>query len=249
MAAGTARGLERSDGRLVTAPGLLLFGEDVAARTSVHRQPVWKLVVALDGRLLVDLPDRPGSRMGAVLVPPGVGHAMAATGAYRCLQIEPWLDPLLAVAGPVPLPRDLGGRLAAALDGPVTAADLPTAAGELIGRLHAELPWERRPPAQARVRSAADQLAGAGSLTALAADVGLSPVRLRELVRAELGVPLSHLRLWARLRTTAGLRTGGLAQRAVDAGFSDQAHLTRAARRLVGRTPAELVGSPATAGA
>jgi AraC-like DNA-binding protein len=38
-------------------------------------------------------------------------------------------------------------------------------------------------------------------------------------------------------------RGGGLAQRAADAGFSDQAHLSRTARRLVGRTAAELVGA------
>ena len=37
----------------------------------------------------------------------------------------------------------------------------------------------------------------------------------------------------------------GLARLALDAGYADQAHLTREARRLSGRTPAELVASGA----
>ena len=79
--------LERNDGRggrqLTTAPGLLLYGEDVAARTSPHRQPVWKLVLAVDGELVVDVPGQLRRRVSAALVPPGAAHAMAATGPYR----------------------------------------------------------------------------------------------------------------------------------------------------------------------
>ena len=249
MATGADPGLERSDDprgrRMTTAPGLLLFGEDVAARTTVHRQPVWKLVVALDGELLLDPGGRPGRRAEALLVPPGTPHGMAATGAYRCLEVEPWVDPLVAVPGPVLLPAGLTCRLNETLARPLAAADLPAAAGDLLDRLRAGLPWEGRPPAGCRVRAAAAQLDRAGSLAELAADVGLSPVRLRELARAELGVPLRHLRLWARLRASAGLSGASLSRRAVYAGFSDQAHLTRTARRLVGRTPADLVGPPA----
>lgn len=45
----------------------------------------------------------------------------------------------------------------------------------------------------------------------------------------------------------AGRDAAGLARLALDAGYADQAHLTREARRLSGRTPAELVASGASA--
>ena len=41
------------------------------------------------------------------------------------------------------------------------------------------------------------------------------------------------------------MRARDLARLALDAGYADQAHLTREARRLSGRTPAELVASGA----
>src|SRR6478609_4138957 len=52
----------------------------------------------------------------------------------------------------------------------------------------------------------------------------------------------------AAARDVPARRAGGaadLARLALDAGYSDQAHLTREARRLSGRTPAELVASGA----
>lgn len=56
-----------------------------------------------------------------------------------------------------------------------------------------------------------------------------------------MGIPLSTLRQWARLRDALTAPPGTpLAVAAADAGFADQAHLTRTARALVGRTPGSL---------
>ncbi|RJL32280.1 helix-turn-helix domain-containing protein [Bailinhaonella thermotolerans] len=80
---------------------------------------------------------------------------------------------------------------------------------------------------------------GARFLADVAAEVGLSPPRLRALVREEAGVPLVRLRAWERLRdAVARLGAAPVAPAAADAGFADQAHLTRTARALIGRTPA-----------
>jgi methylphosphotriester-DNA--protein-cysteine methyltransferase len=80
-------------------------------------------------------------------------------------------------------------------------------------------------------------------LPSLAADIGLSPQRLRALARQQLGMPLARWRVWTRLRRAAeSLQSGrSLADAATAAGFADQAHLTRQMREMMGLTPAALL--------
>lgn len=77
----------------------------------------------------------------------------------------------------------------------------------------------------------------------LAAEVGLSPQRLRALARQQLGMPLPRWRVWSELRRAAeALRAGQCpAEAALTAGFADQAHLTRRMREMVGLTPAAVL--------
>jgi AraC-like DNA-binding protein len=249
--AGPTCRLERNDdvpaSSLLTAPGLVLHGDARPAATSRHAQPAWKLVVALEGELRLRSADGSLRATPAVLVPPGVPHSLASTAASRCLLVEPWLDRFFAVGAPVLLGAGPAGRLAGALDEPA-AADLPAVAEHVGEVLRSVLPLDALPPAAARVRAAAARAALAGSLGELATEVGLSGGRLRELVRADLGVRLSEVRLWQRLTACATATGEGLAQRAAEAGFSDQAHLARTSRRLVGRTPTAVLGRPATGG-
>ncbi|WP_221327905.1 AraC family transcriptional regulator [Actinoplanes sp. L3-i22] len=81
------------------------------------------------------------------------------------------------------------------------------------------------------------------SMPELAAEVGLSPQRLRALARQQVGMPLPRWRVWAELRRAAeALRAGqSPAEAAVTAGFADQAHLTRRMREMVGLTPAAVL--------
>lgn len=81
------------------------------------------------------------------------------------------------------------------------------------------------------------------ALPHLAAEVGLSPQRLRALARQQLGMPLARWRVWTRLRRAAeALQRGqSLADAATEAGFADQAHLTRQMREMMGLTPAALL--------
>lgn len=80
-------------------------------------------------------------------------------------------------------------------------------------------------------------------LPSVAAEVGLSPQRLRALARQQLGMPLARWRVWTRLRRAAEALQGGrsLADAAIAAGFADQAHLTRQMREMMGLTPAALL--------
>ncbi len=80
-------------------------------------------------------------------------------------------------------------------------------------------------------------------LPTLAAQVALSPQRLRALARDQLGMPLTRWRVWTRLRRAAeALQSGrSLAEAAITAGFADQAHLTRQMREMMGITPAAVL--------
>lgn len=76
-------------------------------------------------------------------------------------------------------------------------------------------------------------------MPSLAAATGVSPQRLRALARRELGMPLTRWRVWSRLRRAVEALQSGkpLAEAAVAAGFSDQAHFTRQMREMMGLTP------------
>lgn len=79
-----------------------------------------------------------------------------------------------------------------------------------------------------------------------ASDVGLSERSLERLLRRHTGRPPGWWRRLARVRGAArGLADGaGLAEIAVDHGFSDQAHMTREFRRWFGVTPGRFRASP-----
>ncbi|MFI6485832.1 helix-turn-helix domain-containing protein [Nonomuraea sp. NPDC050663] len=77
------------------------------------------------------------------------------------------------------------------------------------------------------------------AMSEIAAQVGLSPQRLRTLAREQLGMPLARWRIWQRLsRAAEALREGRTpADAAAVAGFADQAHFHRRMREMIGLTP------------
>ncbi|MFD7455419.1 helix-turn-helix domain-containing protein [Kitasatospora sp. NPDC059827] len=96
----------------------------------------------------------------------------------------------------------------------------------------------------ARLRAAMEALADDRvALPGLAAQVGLSPQRLRALARRQLGVPLARWRIWLRLARAADALGEGctLAEAAVAGGFADQAHFTRQMREMTGLTPSQVL--------
>jgi AraC-like DNA-binding protein len=108
----------------------------------------------------------------------------------------------------------------------------------LIGALR------RRPPAAADrlTRAAVLRLPGA-RVAALGDELGISERQLRRRFADAVGYGPKTLARILRFQRFLELATpaGDLARLAFDAGYADQAHLTRECRRLAGRTPAELV--------
>ncbi len=218
-----------------------MFAESRAFGVARHQHPAWKVVLPTGGHAKIGQGPRHCFTAAGLIVPPQLAHTCAATSSYAALFIDPWL--VRADLGLVRLDADTVRRLIAALgsvgiDGPSAAPDLAAAYGELITLTGAA------PLLDARVAHALREAMRPGTRTsihAIAADVGLSPSRLRALVRESVGVPLARLRQWGRLRhAIAHLPHESVAGAAADAGFADQAHLTRTSRNLLGRTPVSM---------
>jgi AraC-like DNA-binding protein len=111
-----------------------------------------------------------------------------------------------------------------------------------------ELVRARRRPTDPLDRAAALAMARPGTrVGALGAELGMSERQLRRRFLDSVGYgpkTLGRILRFQRFLTLA--RPGAdLARLALDAGYADQAHLTREVRRLSGRTPAALVASGA----
>jgi AraC-like DNA-binding protein len=228
--------LERSDRRLrlVSGPAATLFVESGGFRVTRHQHPAWKIVLALGGWVEADIGGGRTVAAPGMVVPPQLAHTCAVSSAYVALLLDPWGLPPGRL--PTRLDERQTARMVAAigrLDGEV---DLAAARAEISAG------WDVR--LEPRVAHAIREVTRAGSIVtvaALAAEMGLSPSRLRTLVRDTVGIPLPRLRQWARLRAAVTELPGeSAAAVAAAAGFADQAHLTRTARSLLGRTPSEI---------
>jgi len=206
-----------------------------APPSAAHAHPAWTLLVPVGGgSVTVAAGDGVGAHHHGVLLAPQLPYRSQTDGPHVALYLNVWT---------APRPRDMRRRVlsgrstsrlvdALQLDDGVDTSAAVDEAGRSVGRLRV---------GDARLAAVLESLPGAGRLDTLAADVGLSPSRLRALALDAVGVPLTQLRLWARLgRAIALLPYGPTVTAAVSAGFADQPHLTRVARRFLGRTPGEL---------
>ena len=139
----------------------------------------------------------------------------------------------------------LGWQIAGELETSDASADLALE-GLVLQLLATATRASLEPPARALSWLSAarellhDRVPGQPSLAELGAAVGRHPTHVARAFRCEYGVTVGEyarsLRLeWAKAQLT--LDRVSLARLAVDAGFSDQSHFTRAFRRYTGMTP------------
>lgn len=204
-----------------------------AADNAPHRHATLQLVSGRGDIVTIEGPGGAALAGPAMLIRPGVLHTLHPAQRVTLVFLEPQSGAareILAVAEPggvAPLPVGVASLLSsdASLTTILVGIERP-AAIDLDPRLQVALKFlgmAEGPRAIARAATAA----------------GLSPPRLRALAQAQLDVPLTAWLAWHRLaRAGASLATGAtLAQAAVDAGFADQAHLSRAYRKVFGITP------------
>jgi AraC-like DNA-binding protein len=229
--------------RVVIDAHTMVFSGTTPGASGRHATPVWKIVVPLAGPIQWQV-GRHVRQAAGVIYPPQLAHSARTDAAYLAVHIDAWhLGLGTARHGAVPLDAAMAQRLrtlwlAADADG------LDAAARETVTRLRQHDLLAPPVPIDPRVSSVLDTLPDGERVQELAGAVGLSPSRLRVLVRDVTGVPLVRLRMWRRLRmSVAGLADSPIATAAVDAGFADQPHLTRTATRLVGHTPADIAAT------
>ncbi|MFE5894752.1 helix-turn-helix domain-containing protein [Streptomyces sp. NPDC056462] len=235
--------LEQNDRRIVFASGteLTMFAESRPFRVAQHRLPAWKAVLPSGGHAELLQPGKPMVAAPGLIVPPQLAHTCAATSPYIALFIDSWLLP--SCPGPIRLDTGEVRRLLAALgttdsNGPGTCVDLAAGYAELQALAGCPTPLDPRVAHAVHLCTLRDTDM---PITSIATEVGLSAARLRALVRQDVGIALTRLRRWGRLRTAiADLAGSSAALAAATAGFADQAHLTRTARDFLGRTPVSL---------
>jgi AraC-like DNA-binding protein len=186
---------------------------------------------------------RPGAYVRDVSRPASSVGAQLRPGAAELLLGVPALDlagrhtPLDALWGS--FADELRERLAAASD---PQRRLETFEAALLARL------PRVRAIHPAVAHALAQFAACDDVAAVVDDVGYSHRRFIELFRGAVGLsPKRYCRVQRLQRAIARLPTRSLAQVALDAGYSDQAHLSREFRELAGVSPGEyrtLVSAP-----
>lgn len=214
---------------------------------TVHSHHAIQGCFALEERLRVDVGAQGTAFTTAALIAADVPHAVSASGMVAHFYALP------ESAAGSRLVEALSGRRVIHLESGSTAgmrcflleamADerlFPQCLERLMHlALHGAPPEPRRDP---RVSDVLDTLRFGSPdtpLTVLARGAGLSPERLRHLIRNHAGIPLRQYRRWARLLgAIEALRdTGSVTAAAHAAGFADAAHLSRVFREAFAFPP------------
>lgn len=206
-----------------------------------HAHPAWNVVVPLAGQITWSADRYPGRRTAGAVFPPHVAYRTSSAARHASVFIDPWNYGLGPGPGrPIALDGDTVRQLRARWS-PDGAGDPAASARETVLLLRRRDVLPAPVAIDPRVTAALGDIAAADSVTEIAATIGLSPSRLRALIHAQTGTSPMHLRMWQRLRAAIlSLPTKPIAVAAIDAGFADQAHLTRTATRLLGQTPGDL---------
>ncbi|MGC0417819.1 helix-turn-helix domain-containing protein [Embleya sp. AB8] len=212
--------------RFAVREGYLLYGGPSVGNT-FHGHAAFQVSIAARGELTMLDAFGTRHRAGALIVPPMVRHRMLPAPAVLTFFVEPhcaFADRLRrrCEQGITPAPgmRDLSEE------------SIRPAGAHRSSELDARLVEAMNTLAHRRV-----------SMPALAAQVGLSPQRLRALARGQLGLPLARWRIWQCLgRAAQALYEGqSPAEAAITGGFADQAHFNRRMREMMGLTPSAML--------
>jgi AraC-like DNA-binding protein len=201
--------------------------------SDTHAHAALQVAIASHGSVAVEATQHI-YRSKVLLIPPMVSHrTMPGRNSVIFLFVEAQSD----------LGRALRSRCT---DGVTEAPELHPHAND-VATLERRLRVDRLPPLDRRLAAALASLQarGSSSIRSTATEVGLSPTRLRDLARTQLGVPLARWLLWRKLACAGRAMAQGsvLAQAALEANFADQAHLTRTMKRMLGITPTAALNS------
>ncbi|HEY0651271.1 helix-turn-helix domain-containing protein [Phenylobacterium sp.] len=206
-----------------------------AGDNTSHAHTTMQLVVTTGEVAELHGDDGAMARGRALVARPGARHRLLPLADVVIVHLEPQTALAAHVdrSAPPGGVAELPSELAALVDPDAPLARCIDALAVAAG---AAVPPDPRLEAALRFLATAE---GARSMARAAETVGLSTARLRALAQAHLGTPLTTWLAWRKLERAARAMAGGasLAEAAADAGFADQAHLSRAMRRVFGITP------------
>jgi AraC-like DNA-binding protein len=238
--------MEETANQKSTWNGEFFFGDFWAAfrgetgDNSLHAHATLQIVIAHTGKTHVE--DAAGVQHShdALVIRPGVPHALKPIDNVTLIFVEPQSRHARAFLGRTErpdisrLPEHLATQLGSDVPLPAyTESLLPPPSPQDEGL----------DPRLARAISLLDRPAGTTTIGRAACDCGLSEARLRALASEQLGVPLSKWVTWRRLRRAAMAIAAGddLASAAIAGGFTDQAHFSRTMRNVIGVTPSTAI--------
>ncbi|MEM7704982.1 MAG: AraC family transcriptional regulator [Pseudomonadota bacterium] len=239
--------------QLPDAAPFTIWPSRLAAQTpgdesSPHAHHTMHLLLARSGDMQVEVGDDTHHAPG-VLTAPDVSHAVKAGGLVVVLAF--W-DPESVDGASLRATFEGSARLISDGERRTLLAGLPDTPGRedldaFMERARDMLAAPMAPPhMHPRLHSLLSALRDDAeidtSLTALAARVSLSPARLMHVFTDSVGIPLRPYLLWLKLQRAATSIVNGvdLSAAAVEAGFSDAAHMSRTFKRMFGMTPSAL---------
>lgn len=218
------------------------------ATVAVHTHASPAFVVGLDGDFALGMNGR-WRRTSAVLIPAGTPHALEC-GPRQMAVVYPMAHPKLVRRELL----DLGLEAAEAVrraaltaqSGSSSAAETRAALAKALTAPSIEpgdrdaLGLEALKSIDARVRRAhtiiRQRVEERTTVAEVAEEVGLSASRLMHLFQSELGIPVTKVRTWERLRSVVLQCADGesLTMASLASGFSDSSHLSREFKKMFG---------------
>ncbi len=230
----TQRGFMTWTGDVFVADGLGVFRGHVGDNRN-HRHWAFQITIALEDTFQIEVQGAVQLSLQAVFIRPNVEHRLVSgkVCSFYFDPASPWFDGLAEINSHADwgelVYTDQLKRLAIASD-PVDALKLDSLRQWDVfdSRIHAVLE---------QLESALNEETYSDRLC-LAALVGMSPSRFSHWFVEQLGVPLRSYKKWLKLRVAIESMLSGKSpvEAALAAGFSDQAHMSRAFSSAFGIT-------------
>ena len=213
-----------------------------AIHTDQHKHHALEIIVSIDG--VIQIEDAFGNALASqvVLVLPDQLHQTTTTGEAAFIFIEPESElakTMLTTFKPAQSVQSIEGRMSEADRKVFTSGSIPKALSKAINSVNLIDDRIQRVTDFIRFHITTHEF----SLEMLAEIACLSTSRFTHLFKDHVGIPLRPFILWCRMRVavTSVLAGMTLTQAAHEAGFSDNAHLSRTFMDMFGVNPSAVL--------
>lgn len=224
---------------------------------SEHRLGAAAFIVGLDGHFsMLESETDDWRECRSALVPPGCVHEIRFGGVnVAVLHIEPESIDYMNLSGSMPhgdwqimydhIDEERMIELLQKIhENELSTVEANKIAQQVVYGIGYDYPDEEK--IDPRIRKVLEKIkaepSASYSMEELAEEVNLSPTRFIHLFKEQTGVPIRRFRQWVRMKTVITYVAHGksLTEAALDAGFTDSAHFSRAFRNMFGITPSSV---------